>query len=345
MSAVPTYMVTIVPGLEDVVISEITTKLPGAWIQARMRGRILFAANSTWEELQKLRSVDNIYLHMTWLKIGPHKADLTDLTNDVEKTTFPDFPYYLRARRYKARAIVNASRSGHHTFSRFDAAQAVLKGLTCAHGFVAGTTDAHDMEFRLDIIDQDALLSLKLTNAAFRFRGQRTFSQAALRPPIAHALIWLSEPKPNDVFLDPFCGSGTIPIERATYPAKSIIGGDISLEAVKAARQNAPTQVDIHCMDACDLVGIAPQSVTAIVTNLPWGRQIAPDTDIGTLYSRFLSETRRFMVATGRAILLTDQKEALAEACCQARLKCTALYQLSLHGSLPTVHLVRHPNA
>jgi len=110
MSAVPTYMVTIVPGLEDVVISEITTKLPGAWIQARMRGRILFAANSTWEELQKLRSVDNIYLHMTWLKIGPHKADLTDLTNDVEKTTFPDFPYYLRARRYKARAIVEASR-------------------------------------------------------------------------------------------------------------------------------------------------------------------------------------------------------------------------------------------
>ena len=344
MSTVPTYMATIVPGLEDIVISEIITKLPGAWIQAQMRGRILFATNSTWKELQQLRSVDNIYLHITWLKIGPHKADLADLTTDIENMTFPNLSYFVE-KRDKARAIVNASRSGYHTFSRFDAALAVLKGLTASHGFAAGTTEACDYEFRLDIIDQDALLSLKLTSAAFRFRGQRTFSRAALRPPIAHALIWLSEPRSDDSFLDLFCGSGTIPIERASYPAKSIIGGDISPAAVKAARQNAPRQVDIQCMDACDLQGIMSQSVSAIVTNLPWGRQIASDEDIGTLYSRFLLEVKRILTTTGRAILLTDQEEALTQACYQAQLECTALHKLSLHGSLPTVFLVKHPKA
>lgn len=340
MATVPTYMATIVPGLEDVAISEITCKLPGSWIQAKLRGRILFATDSPWERLLQLRSVDNIYFHMAWLKIGSHKADLADLTSDIENLDLPVFPQYLRAKK-GARAIVNASRSGNHTFSRFDAAKAALEGLTTAHGFVPGTTEFYELEFRLDIIDEDALLSLKLTSAIFRFRGHRTFSRAALRPPIAHALVWLSDPKPNDVFLDPFCGSGTIPIERAAYPASSIIGGDISREAVDVARKNAPENVHIRHMDACGLRGIASHSVSAIVTNLPWGRQIAPDEDIEALYGKFLMATGRVLEADGRAIMLTDQEEALGQASRRAQLVCQPLHKISLHGSLATVYRLR----
>ncbi|NLJ24647.1 MAG: methyltransferase domain-containing protein [Firmicutes bacterium] len=340
MATVPTYMATIVPGLEDVAISEITSKLPGSWIQAKLRGRILFATDSSWEKLMQLRSVDNIYFHIAWLKIGSHKADLADLTSSIEDLELPDLPHQTKPKP-RARAIVNASRSGNHTFSRFDAAKAALEGLTAAHGFVPATTEAHDYEFRLDIIDGDALFSLKLTGACFRFRGHRTFSKAALRPPIAHALVWLSEPKANDVFLDPFCGSGTIPIERAAYPASSIIGGDISLEAVDAARRNAPENVHIRHMDACELEGIAPQSVSAIVTNLPWGKQIAPNEDIEALYSKFLLATRRVLKADGRAIMLTDQEEALGQACRRAQLVCQPLHKISLHGSLAVIYRIR----
>ncbi|NMB46474.1 MAG: methyltransferase domain-containing protein [Firmicutes bacterium] len=341
MSTVPTYMVTVAPGLEDVAISELTTKLPGAWIQAQLRGRVLFVANSPWEDLQQLRCVDNIYVHIGWLKVGPHKADLEHLTKDIENMHFPDIPYLLP--KTKARAIVNASRSGHHTFNRFDAGWAVLEGLTAAHGFVPGTTEAYDCEFRLDIVDHDALISLKLTSAAFRFRGQRTFSRAALRPPIAHALVWLSEPRSSDVFLDPFCGSGTIPIERATYEAVSITGGDISPTAIEAARENAPAEVTLRCLDACDLWDTPSASVNAIVTNLPWGKQIAAPQEIETLYRQFLLETKRVLAPTGRAIMLTDREEAIDHACNLAQLICRPLLKISLHGSLPTVYLVCHP--
>ncbi|MGI6566801.1 MAG: methyltransferase [Firmicutes bacterium] len=338
-----TYMVTAAPGLEDIVVSEIMSKFPQAWIRAQMRGRVLLVTDDPWESLLQLGCIDNLYLHLGWLKVGPHKADLPDLTSEIASLAFPEFPLLTRPNG-KTMAIVNASRSGRHTFSRFDAAAAALEGLTLGRGYVPGTKDAHDLHFRLDILGQDALFSLKLTDAAFRFRGQRSFSRAALRPSVAHALVWLSDPREDDVFLDPFCGSGTIPIERAAYPAVSITGGDISPAAVQTATQNAPEQVEIRLLDACDLKEIPSGSITSIVTNLPWGKQIAKDEDLDALYCRFLAEAKRVLAASGRAILLTDRHEELAEACRMAQMQCRALYTISLHGMLPAVYSVTHGN-
>ena len=301
----------------------------------------MFVTNHPWEELLKLRSIDNLYLHIAWLKIGQYKADLPHLASKIANLNFPEFPLITRAKS-NPRVIVNASRSGHHTFSRFDAAAAALEGLADGHGYAPGTKDDHDLHFRLDIMGQDGLFSLKLTSAEFRFRGYRQFSQAALRPPVAHALVWLSEPKDDDIFLDPFCGSGTIPIERAAYPAASITGGDISPEAVETARQNAPEEVEIRLLDACNLEDIQSSSVTSIVSNLPWGKQIGNDEDIEALYRKFLAETNRVLAPSGRAILLTDRHEELTKACRMAQMQCRALYTISLHGMLPTIFSVTH---
>ena len=139
-----TYMVTAAPGLEDIVVSEILSKFPQAWIQAQMRGRVLLVTNRPWEELLKLRCIDNLYLHIAWLKIGRHKADLPELTSSIATLTFPEFPWITRAHS-KSKVIVNASRSGQHTFSRFDAA-AALEGLTDGRA-TPGTKDAHDLHF------------------------------------------------------------------------------------------------------------------------------------------------------------------------------------------------------
>ena len=63
------------------------------------------------------------------------------------------------------------------------------------------------------------------------------------------------------------------PLRGAAYPAVSITGGDISPAAVQTATQNAPEQVEIRLLDACDLKEIPSGSITSIVTNLPLGRR------------------------------------------------------------------------
>jgi hypothetical protein len=52
------------------------------------------------------------------------------------------------------------------------------------------TSKNHDIEFRLDIIDDNALFSIRLTDAIYRFRQkQRSFNKAALLPTVAHAMV------------------------------------------------------------------------------------------------------------------------------------------------------------
>jgi tRNA (guanine6-N2)-methyltransferase len=61
----------------------------------------------------------------------------------------------------------------------------------------------------------------------------------ALNAAVAHAMIRLTQPQPDDCFLNLCCGSGTLLIERAAYgPAGRLIGCDLEPEALVCARAN-----------------------------------------------------------------------------------------------------------
>ena len=75
-----------------------------------------------------------------------------------------------------------------------------------------------EVELRLDLSGEQGLFAVRLTPPSFRFRGEgRAFSQAALRPTVAHGLVWLSSPAPEDSFVDPFCGSGMTGLAAQIY--------------------------------------------------------------------------------------------------------------------------------
>lgn len=339
VSKLPMYMATTAPGLEKITLSEMQSKLTNIEISAQLRGRILFATSDSLEKLFRLKCIDNLYSYIGCFQAGPHKMDLARITQSVQQLEIEQvllrFPGYHSAMR----AIVSASRSGHHTYSRFDAAAAALVGLVESYNFQLGTTENHELAFRLDIMDTDAYLSIKLTPPSFRFRGNtREFSPAALRPSIAHALVWLSQPHPEDTFLDPFCGSGTIVAERACYPAVSIMALDISHEAVSIARQNTPYPVEIKWGDACKM-NVPSTSIQKIVTNLPWGKQIQIE-NVGELYMNFLAEARRILHPGGKLIALTDREEELTRACKKNSLHCSREYTISLHGSIAGIFIV-----
>ncbi|MCD5322943.1 MULTISPECIES: THUMP domain-containing class I SAM-dependent RNA methyltransferase [Pontibacillus] len=61
-----------------------------------------------------------------------------------------------------------------------------------------------------------ALLTLDTSGAGLHKRGYRTGQgEAPLKETMAAALVQLTNWHPNEPFVDPFCGSGTIPIEAA----------------------------------------------------------------------------------------------------------------------------------
>lgn len=322
------YMATCVPGGESILEEEIRELPIALQVEIVERGKVFFRTEAGEDALFALRCADNIYRVLARFPIGPHKDALVPLEMTVARLDCRE----LREARGR-RIIVSASRAGKHTYSRYDLADRVAAGLV-KQGFVPGDEKAHDVAFRLDVRDDAALFSAQLTDAQFRFRGASfQSSKGGIRPTVAHMLVRLSEPEAGDVFCDPFCGGGTIPFERGCYPAAEIWAGDIDDGALAAARENLPAHVHLIRADATDMP-LAADSVDAVVTNMPWGKQIVVD-DLPRLYRAFAMELRRVLKRDGRAILFTDQEDILLDAFRGAGFRVGVAARFSLHGLHP----------
>ena len=140
----------------------------------------------------------------------------------------------------------------------------------------------------------------------------KELNQGELRPDIAHMLCRLSNPKPTDVFLDPFAGYGGIVKARQAVPAASIVAGDIRPTAQLQALASGTTRV--LAMDAREMGDKVPSgSVDVIVTDPPWG-QFEQLENPGAFYGRFLAEARRVLRRGGRLVLLTALKKEAENA-------------------------------
>lgn len=334
------YFATVLAGLEFVLADEIRVKIADVKLQNIERGKVHFASDLPLASLLVLQTADNLYKLVRKFQVGPHRIHLADIEREISQC---DLSWIESNRPGFISCKVNASRSGKHTYSRFEAAEAAARGVARRDSrFRLRDLEMHETEFRLDIHDEYAIFALRLTDASFRYRGHgRVFTLAALRPTVAHALVWLSHPRESDVFLDPCCGSGTVLSERLVYPYGLIDGGDLSAQAVEASMHNAGShaRVTIRQWDARRLP-IDSGSVDIIVTNLPFGRKIAADENISALYADVFKEMKRVLNEDGRALCLTDADAAFAEAAEREQLQYEKGTTLSLKGLQPTLYSI-----
>lgn len=330
-------MVTMVPGLEQIVADELKEKISNIEITTISRGKVIFDSAISLNQINKLQTIDNAYLIIKQFRIGKHKSDLNDLYEELQKIDLREVFTYLSHAK-KGKIIVSASRKGKHTYSRFDLSDTAAKAILDANKELKpGDPKDHEFAFRLDINEDSCLFSCQLTKASFKFRGEEyEFSPGCIRPSISHALVRISQPNNYDTFYDPFCGSGSIPKERTAYKARRIYASDISEAALNKAIHNLPHYVETFCSDAIN-TPLQNHNVNVIVTNLPWGKQITVN-NIYNLYHEFLKEAIRILAPDGRIILFTDQYEALERAISKHSMICEKLYTVSLHGLLPCVY-------
>ena len=133
-----------------------------------------------------------------------------------------------------------------------------------------------------------------------------------LYPELAHILCLISEPKQNDVFLDPFSGHGSIPAQRLSFPYKKIIALDKDKNLLNRLINKFGKKVLVQADNALKLKTITNNSVHKIVTDPPWGLH-ENNKDIRSFYSLMLKQFIRVLAANEIMVILTHQKEIMED--------------------------------
>ena len=193
---------------------------------------------------------------------------------------------------------------------------------------------------------------MRLSDRTMRHRFERKIElPAALRPSVAAAMVFLTEPAADDVFLDPMAGSGTILYERMQAgPFARLLGGDIEPERVDAARKNVrgsrkkpganAMQPDIRQWDARQLP-LDAGSVDKVATNLPFGKQLRGAETPARLYPPVLAELQRVVRPGGRIVLLSSEYDLIKEEVRKLpRLTITTGYSVAVLGVWGRIYII-----
>jgi predicted RNA methylase len=135
---------------------------------------------------------------------------------------------------------------------------------------------------------------------------------AASHPRLAACMARLAGPMADEVVWDPFCGSGMELIERARLGGvRRVHGSDISAEAVRIARLNfaaaklPAVPAEFTCGDFRDFTtvhGLAPGSVSLILTNPPMNRRVRTP-DVRRLIADLMTVAATVLRPGGRLVL------------------------------------------
>jgi 23S rRNA G2445 N2-methylase RlmL len=345
------------PGLEEVAGEEIARELGG---EAKKSGRgfVVFRVPHIDEELLRLRTAEDVFL-LAW---GTDK--LTYRAEDLERirrwtAREPDWPNLLRLHhgvrpKPKGRPTYHlvAQMEGHHGYLRRDARKALAEGL--AGVFPESWRPAEEnaaVEVWLTIDGATAVCGLRLSDRTMRHRTYKLEHRpASLRPTVAAAMVRLAGVRPGQVVLDPTCGAGTLLAEylaavRGMHGEhRPALGGDLDWGAVRAATVNLRRVGPAHLLrwDARRLP-LADACVDRVLSNPPFGKQLATPEAVGPLYRAMIPEYDRALRPGGVAVLLTSEARLLHDAARAAGWKAVRQVKLRVLGQAAVISVWRKP--
>lgn len=353
--SVTRYFVTVTAGLEQVAWHECARVLPGVRLLGFAHRCVHVAYPGPAEHLLRLRSVDDVFVFIAELHaIGSTRAALPDLRDQVAACDLGPALAICRSVRPFADPpsySITASFVGARTYSRYEIAHAVSQAIAGSYAwhYIENTPESHgehDLDLRVILEGEEGLIGLRLGAHPLHRRPYKVVSRpGSLKASVAYAMAFLAELQPHELVLDPCCGVATIAIEagRCVHP-RAALASDLSSEAIKAAQTNVRASAFAPLLFQADAthLPLPNASIDVVLSNLPFGRQVAVEGELSANYSAILQELARILRPNGRAVLLTDGGSAFMQALqTTACLRLTAAHQISLFGAHPHIYLVR----
>lgn len=180
------------------------------------------------------------------------------------------------------------------------------------------------------LVDDNALELVPRRADDPRFSWRVAEVPAASHPSVAAALAFAGGAHDGDRVWDPFCGSGAELVERARMGPCTLLGTDVSEEALAAARKNLAAANVTATLAIADARTHAPQPVDLIVTNPPLGSRV--QLDAAALLVAALPTFARALAPRGRLVWITPASRRTSPVAEQLGLRRTRDLSVDLGG-------------
>ena len=352
------YIAHTQPGFEGIAADEIAGRISGAREITRRvvpdrAGMTIFFAPAA-EKLAAIRTAEDLF-GLTGYRagIGPENKELDKIRGAAREAPLVEAAIQARVkvspgtragRRLKFRVI--ARMAGEHEYRRVDFQRAVERGVLERgdHTWRLEEEDA-DVELWATMIDAEFFLTVRLSDDRMRHREYKTAHRpASLRASGAAALAWLSEPREDDLVLDPFCGAGTILVERAHLGRYArLLGSDRDAAALAAARVNVGARykpIQLENWDAGALP-LGDASIDKIITNLPWGLRYGTHGENRKLYPQWMREFARVLKRGGVTVMLTAEWRLMRDLARAGKIAPSRIIRVSVLGRPAAIYVCR----
>lgn len=315
------------PGLEDLAEEEVLRLLPPppGSTEAAPAGLSGVAAVHTSLAPDRFGKLPFrlIYHAVLVLKTGrvegleelPEEEALREILRLADKTDFA----LLQTR---CSIAVRCRRRGDHSF-RSPALERALGTLLVERYRCPVNLTAPEVTLRVDISGTRVDLGYLVTPPEMDRRFTWVYRpRVTLSPVTAQALLRISlreDVRPREgALLDPFCGSGTIPIEAASSdPRTHLFASDISPEAVAGTRGNLGAnhledRVVTRCGDATDprwfRSAWSNRGIDRVVCNPPYGVRLGRKIDYRRFYRDLLRGAAAVLPPGGRLVMMSSRR-------------------------------------
>lgn len=306
-----TYFSTFITGFDEVIKKSLPESLKAVEIVEVFDGLIMYKTSSSLDEIKRVKYLNNSFVLLSRIK-PLSDAPIKQMIKSVLKDSRFDNNIRDIGLKKESRFRVRASIENQFVAIDNNLLRNIEEKISRLSRLILDRS-LPDVEILFTTRREGfGLVGLRFTR---RSNYEKTLEKGELYPELANLLCLISEPSKDDVFLDPFCGWGSIPMQRMTsFPYRQVLAGDIDPKLVSVLKNKVAKlhqKMEVGKWDAINLANIKSGSIDKIVTDPPWGLNSGKTLNLPEFYSKMLKEFYRITKNGGIIVILTAQKELI----------------------------------
>jgi len=197
-------------------------------------------------------------------------------------------------------------------------------------------------DFDIVLLRRSEGLILLLFKLTYNRITEKDLPKGALRPELCNIMSWISEIKPTDIILDPFCGHGSIPKEIVKhFRYNMLFASDTNtnlIDTLKNEFKKNKKNFFIKQRDALNLEYFENEFFDKIITDPPWNIYNYKTENFVLFYTKMLQEFYRILKFGGICTILMGNTKDFEKSLENSYFKLQEKHNILVNGKKANVY-------